>query len=1026
VEHTKKVFKIMNWIVSVIMILSIISLVSISAGNLDNARTYDTSTRTTTITNSFGLGETIAEIKLNSEQVVYVTAGTNRQVAEIEFKTLDKTYPNALSKIETYQKGRLTAREITYKKRVLVKMIDEPICIGDEIVGNDECAGHGTVKVPVYSWETITDVSGLVNGDIDGLFADVHEGDYIEWIPTWFGVEIPEWAVWTSGLNTDIISYWTMNESTGDGRDRVYGHMNLTTFGGIVKHGENGIINSSFGGFTGVAGQTIETTQLTGIDSDSNGTINLWVNFTDIGVGANVNYAVWGLYDTSDKNDYANLYFNNMNAVREASFYLYTGGTARWSCETVGDWLDVGIPRGQWAMVTINHNGTDVDLYVNGTMLQNAKWQCGTKSPTYWLDDVIVGGGDTMSFGANRTNNANDVNYKGGFDESGIWNRSLSDAEITQLWNDGSAITYETTPEIIVSLGTPLDNSTILKQNNSVFNATISAKGGLTLTNASLLIYNSSKNLIYFDTHFITGVLNSSGNFYWNATTLGQYNWSVLGCSTTVCSISSNRTLTVSDFFENSQTYNATTLISSNEGYVLNLTYDSSSYPTISANLIYNGTSYVGTKVGTGNTLLFTKSLIANTTGTFGFYWQVAITNSLGDVSYYNSTNQTQLVSALVPINVSSTICSAGFNTTYVFSFADEVTKNLIQSNVSYNLNYGISTGGTYFYGNLSNIDKLYICINSSSPSYYIYSAEIDYKTSGYTDRKYYLFQGTRLIKDSTNITLYSLDSTLAVPFSFTIQDNQFTPQVDAFLSLLRWYPSTNSYEVVEMGKTDNKGQTVGSIAVNTVDYRIGVYNINGTLLNLFDPIRFVCTTSPCSYNVFLPATATGYISIDGLQSSLVFNSTSKIFTYTWNDPTQATTSMNLTVFRDAYDTSTVICSLVGAGFTGLLSCDASAYTGTVRAVVYRTASPAIPIDQLIARIGTAITDVAGGKTIGLFMSFIFFTFAILAGIWNPVVALILGIVALIPALYVGAISYTVIIGVILLVFLTIHFLRRS
>ena len=54
------------------------------------------------------------------------------------------------------------------------------------------------------------------------------------------------------------------------------------------------------------------------------------------------------------------------------------------------------------------------------------------------------------------------------------------------------------------------------------------------------------------------------------------------------------------------------------------------------------------------------------------------------------------------------------------------------------------------------------------------------------------------------------------------------------------------------------------------------------------------------------------------------------------------------------------------------------------------------------------------------------FAFGFLAGLFNPVVALVLGAVALVPAYYVGVFGTTFFVGVIILEVIIIHFLRRT
>lgn len=482
--------------------------------------------------------------------------------------------------------------------------------------------------------------------------------------------------------------------------------------------------------------------------------------------------------------------------------------------------------------------------------------------------------------------------------------------------------------------------------------------------------------------------------------------------------------------FVNNVTYNATTYTSSTEGFSLNITFDSAVISS-SAIFYYNGTlvgSATKTIDGGGNTIFSSSVGIPSTIGNKNFYWTIYLSTG-GDEISFNTSQKTQSVLTPSQINV-STQCSAGLSRAMFFNFADEQNLTSINStSIYYNLQYGYSgnTSILQSYGNLTNINNFTICINSSLPSYSVGYGEIQYYKAGYNPRRFYIFQNTRLTNETINNTLYLLPTSLATLFTFNVQNNFYVAQTNKFTTLLRWYPNLNSYKVVEMGRTDGLGEYVNSVDTDLVDYRIGVYEPDGTLIYLASPVRFICTVLPCKSTITTNAESLNLFNIAGLQHQLTYNYTSKVFTYIWNDPTQETSSMNLTVYRDSYDSSIIVCSSSGSSFTGLITCDVSAYTsGTMRAVVYRTASPSFEITSLLINIGIQISDVAGGKTIGLFISLILFIFAMLVGMFSPVVAIVLGIVALVPALFFGAFSFTFFVGLLLVGFIIIHFMRRS
>ena len=84
------------------IIIGIFLISSVTSYEFDNLKTYDDTTKTVTITNSFlklfDLDE-VATIKLVSDLNVLVIAGEDRKVAEIEINNFADGYEDALKKI---------------------------------------------------------------------------------------------------------------------------------------------------------------------------------------------------------------------------------------------------------------------------------------------------------------------------------------------------------------------------------------------------------------------------------------------------------------------------------------------------------------------------------------------------------------------------------------------------------------------------------------------------------------------------------------------------------------------------------------------------------------------------------------------------------------------------------------------------------------------------------------------------------------------------------------------------------------
>lgn len=482
--------------------------------------------------------------------------------------------------------------------------------------------------------------------------------------------------------------------------------------------------------------------------------------------------------------------------------------------------------------------------------------------------------------------------------------------------------------------------------------------------------------------------------------------------------------------FGNSASYNPSTIATTNESFGININYNSSNWISAGAYLNYNGTNYLSTKTLTTDNLIFNNSFIVpnpTTSTNYNFFWNISLTNTTGNY-YITTTNYTQSVNPLQAINITSSVCDAGFSS--AFNFTSLIESNLTTINfgtVNYNLQYGSSgnVSALVSYGTFTNIPAFSICINTTS-SYWVGYGEIQYQVTGYSNRRFYIFQNSRLLNITFSNNLYSLETASSTPFQITATNTALIPYDGYYISLLRWYPDLNTYKIVDMGKTDSQGQTVLNVKTNDVDYRLGLYAPDGTLIKLLNPIRMVCQTTPCIYSLIVDLSELDLTTFLNIQSELTYDATTKVFSYIYNDPSQDTTLMNLTVWKDYPDkNSEIICTNSATGFTGILVCDVSDYSGQLRAEVWRYASPKILIAQLFASIKSALIDTANGKFIGLFIGLILVISMALMGTVSPPLAIILSVVALIPLVFLGVIDKAIFLIIGAIAGIILHFLRR-
>jgi len=273
----------------------------------------------------------------------------------------------------------------------------------------------------------------------------------------------------------------------------------------------------------------------------------------------------------------------------------------------------------------------------------------------------------------------------------------------------------------------------------------------------------------------------------------------------------------------------------------------------------------------------------------------------------------------------------------------------------------------------------------------------------------------------TNNITIYQLELTEATSFLFEIKNTFLNPYVNKLIGLLRWYPQNDEYEVVELAKTDEDGQTLMKVEEEDVDYRIGVYHLNGSLIKLASPDRMACLIEPCTYSLTIISEEEVYFDIYGIESSLTFNEDDNRFVYIWNDPSQLTSSMRLIVVKESGFQEVVICNSTGSGYIGVLTCDIGTYTGLLTAKAYRTASPQTIFATLSKTVGDFFNN-----SFGLFAAWMLLLIAVLSGIWSPIASIILIIPGLILAVIFGTINFTIFMGIVVLAGLIIHMIKKT
>jgi len=201
-----------------LLIVVILLITQVSSFEFDNKKNYNPIIREVTIKNALGLGDDVAKIKLTSPLNFQVPRGYQK-VAEFDL-TYYMDNNGGLDKMEFYNvKNSMTKidRKFDYK----IKNTEEVIINDYETTCSDNktCTQKiiGTHTEERIVWNDFNENDLIKSKQVTiGIFTDVQIGDYIEWIPTFYGVEIDEWAGWAENLYSGLQAYYGLNDIAGN------------------------------------------------------------------------------------------------------------------------------------------------------------------------------------------------------------------------------------------------------------------------------------------------------------------------------------------------------------------------------------------------------------------------------------------------------------------------------------------------------------------------------------------------------------------------------------------------------------------------------------------------------------------------------------------------------------------------------------------------------------------------------------------------------------------------------------------
>lgn len=482
---------------SYVLLLCIIVIGSVSAAEFDNVKSYNEELKVVTITNAFGLGDVIGQAKLTTPLNVRVGAGYQK-VAQFDIWAYDD-YNDAIKQFTftDMNKKEKVNREFDLKMLSYETIIvDNYYEICDEELIKDITNTNACVKIQNGTHEEIREVwtkvtpADLRKNDLVtiGIFTDVKIGDYVDWIPTIYGVEVEEWATWTQALDANLVAYYTFDS---DATDSLGNHDGTITDAPTSIAGKVGNAYSFDG-----TNDKITVSDHTDFDFGTGDfAFNMWIK----GSG--------NLFPFSTQQGASGYEGTNVEVHSTGIYGKFSSGSG--SSMTSTDYTSAS-----WQMLTFQRSGTSATVWIDGS-------QVGSFTTSANLDSTADLTFAWLSYGSY---------YSIDIDEVAIWKgRALTTDEITQLYNGGDGIQYSVgvPPEII--LISPVNNSDLTSSNvDFIFNVT----DDMNVVNTTLFIDGIA------ETTSTSGV-NGTYTFP-EVVNEGYHNWSVLAYDNNSLSTQSN------------------------------------------------------------------------------------------------------------------------------------------------------------------------------------------------------------------------------------------------------------------------------------------------------------------------------------------------------------------------------------------------------------------------------------------------------------------------------------------------------
>lgn len=467
---------------------------------------------------------------------------------------------------------------------------------------------------------------------------------------------------------------------------------------------------------------------------------------------------------------------------------------------------------------------------------------------------------------------------------------------------------------------------------------------------------------------------------------------------------------------QNNITFNANTFETSRESFILNLS-TSPDVLTVEAVLNYAGTQFTAQTTCVSTTCIVETDIdipLLNASST-------NITNEwFFEISLFTGTNSSTANSSIQDQNVSRIFlekCNATFvNESINFSLFDETAETvLFPMTWALDTEFWLGSGSVRRSVNLSepSINNVQLCISPANLTYFL-EGQVEYNKDGsvlYNTRNYF-FQNDSINSTLLQLPLGLLLITESTSFILKVRDAELLPLRDVLIFTERFYTGLGDFRVVQVAKTDDDGTSIGFFQAETADYRFIIRKDNEILL--ITPVsgsqKVVGEDTPftLTFTIGGPEEAAWapYEPIDDLNSSIFFNVTSQIATFTYIDSSGNFTSALFNIFKTNLSAQDeLVCTESSTQSSAIISCNMSgnsSATYIARGFITRGSDQDL-VNQESFLIQT-FTDVTG--RLGLFLGWILIIISAFTFRFNEIAGIISVNATMIFANIIGLVAF--------------------